>query len=796
MEDLDSIQSAEYTRNNYEQQVMAEPHDNGELIKTEHDEFKQETDEAPEYDTNKSHEDLENDFENEFGDPTQSEINTSIENETMEMDTTGECVDKGTQEKIKKHQCNSCERAFVRPEHLKRHVQSVHEGLRNFKCDFCEKAFSRSDRLKRHIAIKHEGFSEDAECELCGKSYYDKSTLKKHILTVHEGEVYPDIELYNDSYANESDSNNQNESSKFPCGICSKTFSRPQHVKRHMKKVHGMDSIHENFNPWTVNSLDDFLYFCCPECDISRETIYQSKELFIQHAMDHHPMAKDTLQLLGMKDEPYDDQNGSLFYDDYEADDDSQLFYPTVEYGDENDEKSKEDDDPIVKKDKKVKFQCQYCEKSFGRKEHLKRHVDAVHEGIKNFSCEFCEMNFSRKDYLKRHVSSIHRDKIQPVDKSVSLQQNPINNSQSTLMKEEPLDENDRTNLAPELNQSDIKDEIKDDDDYFTDTSYNAGTKNEPKKKVKCEICEKEFSGKFHLKRHMTNVHDKQRNCEYCGMNFATSDELKMHIKGVHGVNKEIKCHKCEKTFARTETLKQHISAIHEEKRIYACEYCGKTFAYQKGLKVHIDTVHEQLKEYKCDKCEKIFTRPQHLKRHVANIHEGQKNFNCEYCGRCFATNSSMQVHIANTHEPDKRRNFSCEHCGKAFFSNDSLKSHVKHVHDNVRNFHCELCGSAFHQQNYLDNHIASVHEGRKKFNCEFCGKSFSYPASVLLHVKSIHRGERHQCEICQKYFTQSQALKLHIRNVHNKEGIVYGRKRKAPHEQHIDRRLLMNFTK
>ena len=33
----------------------------------------------------------------------------------------------------------------------------------------------------------------------------------------------------------------------------------------------------DKFNPWTVKSLDDFLFYCCPECDHKTKT----KSLFI-----------------------------------------------------------------------------------------------------------------------------------------------------------------------------------------------------------------------------------------------------------------------------------------------------------------------------------------------------------------------------------------------------------------------------------------------------------------------------------------------------------------------------------
>ena len=45
-------------------------------------------------------------------------------------------------------------------------------------------------------------------------------------------------------------------------------------------------------NPWNVEDLDDFLYFCCPECDLKD----QSKVQFLQHALDQHPNAKECVQ--------------------------------------------------------------------------------------------------------------------------------------------------------------------------------------------------------------------------------------------------------------------------------------------------------------------------------------------------------------------------------------------------------------------------------------------------------------------------------------------------------------------
>jgi hypothetical protein len=45
-----------------------------------------------------------------------------------------------------------CDGAFIRPEHLRRHIKTVHGAMRPFRCKVpqCERAFSRGDNLRDH----------------------------------------------------------------------------------------------------------------------------------------------------------------------------------------------------------------------------------------------------------------------------------------------------------------------------------------------------------------------------------------------------------------------------------------------------------------------------------------------------------------------------------------------------------------------------------------------------------------------------------------------------------------------
>ena len=48
------------------------------------------------------------------------------------------------------------------------------------------------------------------------------------------------------------------------------------------------------------------------------------------------------------------------------------------------------------------------CDKSFGRKGNLEKHITAVHEGTKNYSCDFCDKSFGHKHTLGKQITTVH----------------------------------------------------------------------------------------------------------------------------------------------------------------------------------------------------------------------------------------------------------------------------------------------------------------------------------------------------------------------------------------------------
>ena len=339
----------------------------------------------------------------------------------------------------------------------------------------------------------------------------------------------------------------------------------------------------ENNDLWSVENLEEFLYFCCPECDVKN----QSKYNFIQHALENHPHAIRSLKKFDLKKEEESDYvdekvnkelidinkscnttfedftsefvlaefDGVNFDENYAdiADEDikikeangndtkeKQLNFDSD--GKINNKRKKKSssrknstaNDNIIKKEIETNISagdhiniCKICNKVFANQNYIKLHIASVHEGQKNHNCEFCGKFYSNPQILKSHIRTIH-------------------------------------------------DGLKD---------------------FKCKYCNKFFGLRGNLLKHISSVHEGLKHyCDTCGKSYARPDDLKKHIKTVHEGEKNYKCDSCGKSFGHSSVLRRHHRSIHEGKKNYKCILCKKSFSQSHHLKKHINNVHESVK--------------------------------------------------------------------------------------------------------------------------------------------------------------------------------------------------------
>lgn len=117
---------------------------------------------------------------------------------------------KHNSDKMVKCDFEQCQYQSNRPDKVKLHKQTIHQGIK-FPCNHCEyKAMSPCD-LRKHVRGRHEGIRYT--CDRCDHISFDKSTLKKHVLAIHEGV-------------------------RFSCDQCERSFTLKSSLAAHKKKKH------------------------------------------------------------------------------------------------------------------------------------------------------------------------------------------------------------------------------------------------------------------------------------------------------------------------------------------------------------------------------------------------------------------------------------------------------------------------------------------------------------------------------------------------------------------------------
>ena len=64
-------------------------------------------------------------------------------------------------------------------------------------------------------------------------------------------------------------------------------------------------SSNDDNNSWCVSTIEEFLYYCCPDCDVK----IRDQETFVRHALSAHPVSANYLGQLIVKEEFIVDKN-------------------------------------------------------------------------------------------------------------------------------------------------------------------------------------------------------------------------------------------------------------------------------------------------------------------------------------------------------------------------------------------------------------------------------------------------------------------------------------------------------
>ncbi|XP_052072770.1 zinc finger protein 184-like isoform X1 [Mytilus californianus] len=171
---------------------------------------------------------------------------------------------------------------------------------------------------------------------------------------------------------------------------------------------------------------------------------------------------------------------------------------------------------------------------------------------------------------------------------------------------------------------------------------------------------------KEHRKRHSDPLIFTCRHAD-CGKVYSRRYSLQQHVRREHGDHvpniSVYKCEVCDKDFSQKGHLKEHM-LCHTTDKHWMCQRCGKTMKYSRSLQRHVLVCKgldiEQKKkieeQYQCPHCDMIFNDRRYFKDHVKCAH-GEASFQCSLCGEMFKWRSSLCRHITRKACAKKEKN-------------------------------------------------------------------------------------------------------------------------------------------
>ena len=267
-----------------------------------------------------------------------------------------------------------------------------------------------------------------------------------------------------------------------------------------------------------------------------------------------------------------------------------------------------------------------------------------------------------------------------------------------------------------------------------------AETSNSPSKalpaKFKCHLCAYMGKDSWHLRRHMSDVHEKIKEfqCPRCTYETSRKHRIISHMKS-HG---QLDCFYCNYKTADLEPFMAHLKQCTKEHRTaFPCSQCKEHFASQKSLMSHQEREH------------------------------GRPTYNCERCAAPCDSAVALELH-KQTHTPTVSATSQlCGLCGESTGSVEQLQEHMRQNHANLASsldkdcLSCSVCPFRTSSHLILQSHL-QVHSTELSQLADRATWKCPSPGAVS---GSLARGagEQQTCPVCFRAFLSQQALQDHL---------------------------------
>ena len=633
--------------------------------------------------------------------------------------------------------CDVCDKNFGRKDTLQKHKKEVHFGL-GYDCPECDASYTRKYKLDQHL-INHESkhkkethFGLGYDCPECDASYTWKYKLDQHMIK-HESKptCSPRSNLKQEKRQTEELNKSSSDSRKLhstePSSPSTSQSGTTLQYPRETYERKQCVICKERSSHYSSKNYGIMEPVCCLACAICGE-IFTGKCIQIGqrgywsgsapqkldiHAKKEHPNL--TCQICPISSFPVFDMENHM--------------------------------SAVHNEEQNLKLKCSICDSIFTRHYNLNRHVEDVHGRENHFKCPACPEQFSRLENMRRHFRK-------EICGSTSKFYCPYCQEEYTTHHKSDL----YKHYVPISNQKGAKRRWT---CVVEKEKENGRSGHERPVYLICSLCNKSFTRKNNLTRHINATHLKQNKfqCQSCREEFNRLDMLKSHLKkGQHSF--KFDCQFCYTTHVAKTTIEMQSHFVNIE---LANDGWKKTCVTEKRKmerESQIDKARKSTK-YQCSKCGKKFTKKRSRDRHIQEKHSEKEQIKCPDCERIFSRKQHLDIHRTSAHAEFEQKEHHCCICRKTFKQKENLVRHKKQVHSGYK-YSCEECPASFARKEKLDIHcIEGKHHIR--FYCKSCNqimffKSVNMLANHITAKKCVSMGETGVRITCKsKYTKQTQ---------------------------------------
>lgn len=643
-----------------------------------------------------------------------------------------------------------------------------------YKCKFCTKTFMKSRNLRRHILTHTE--VKPYRCKTCDSCYSRYDHLKVHQTRCkgkrHRLEVcIPKISLddVGRGWQNKLDKLNIEKQQTFECNMCPKSFSAQSKLSRHFTMFHATKSFS----------------CCCGASFVHEKSLKRHKRIFkcstVYTETSGSLPVRTNPQMENMTKQLHGVTNKIL-----------QRIQPYF--------------------NKKHKYACNYCPRSFGNSWQLRVHT-RLHTGEKPYGCEHCGERFIRRDYLQRHSAKCSK-------------------------REEQIN----VVLCDRCGGFFSKHNLENHRKSCTSTPHLSGHSQQskpqsPPKGFSCAYCSSRFLIFSQLQEHFLNAHK-----QYTVLKPPVSTApLQQHLSNIVSIKEEpLDVRDSDKQLRGDGNLlfEQDNCFDVDIDKPFACPYCSMCFINKSGLSGHV-RVHSKEHPFTCKRCKKGFWNKNLHRNHtrrcrrLGNVDKKNSNldsdialttemdlalsdsvltlkqesqmtrrgvlltdlegglkdiprqnsggnqeqstssrekkavqYQCSECDQSFTDGLMLISHLEDhgRMEQEKKRN-TCSKCGRVCASQGNLEKHMR-MHGIHKIHSCPDCSKAFPSLAELEIHRTS-HDTNKPFVCKVCKQRFWTRPSLCNHYSESHPNDVYSCRFCNKSYSIRKSLVRHYRMRH-----------------------------